>query len=102
MIAPWEVVVLATPQVDAGEVEEVYDSLREGGDVDVVLDDREGKGLGWKMRDADLIGYPVLVVLGRGWKERREVEVQCRRLGVKREVGIEGLRGEVVALLEQL
>jgi prolyl-tRNA synthetase len=102
VIAPWEVVVLAAPQVDAGEVEDVYDSLRRGGDVDVVLDDREGKGLGWKMRDADLIGYPVLVVLGRGWKERRKVEVQCRRLGVKREVGIEGLRGEVVALLEQL
>ena len=54
------------------------------------------------MKDADLIGYPVVVVMGRGWKDKRELEVQCRRLGVKKDVGLGQLRGEVEALLAQL
>ncbi|KAF2131376.1 prolyl-tRNA synthetase-like protein, partial [Dothidotthia symphoricarpi CBS 119687] len=116
VVAPWEAAVLTAPQTADAEAAEVYDVLRgvggastgiSGGSegsaaIDVVLDDRPDKSLGWKLRDADLIGYPVLVVLGRGWKDRREVEVQCRRLGVKRDVGLGELRGEVVGLLARL
>ncbi|KAF1944499.1 prolyl-tRNA synthetase [Clathrospora elynae] len=105
VIAPYEAIILTTPQVDDGEATEVYDALygeARGGQVDLVLDDRVGKSLGWKLRDADLIGYPVIVVLGRGWKERREVEVQCRRLGMKKDIGLSELRREVLRLLEQL
>jgi prolyl-tRNA synthetase len=107
VVAPFEAIILATAQVGDGEAEEVYDALRSGtGDgkevVDVVLDDRPDKNLGWKLRDADLIGYPVLVVLGRGWRERREVEVQCRRLGVKQDVGVGQLREFVGGILENL
>ncbi|EUC50160.1 hypothetical protein COCMIDRAFT_32494 [Bipolaris oryzae ATCC 44560] len=104
-IAPYEVVVLSSPAAEEKDIHDVYDKLagRAGeGAVDVVLDDRSGKNLGWKMKDADLIGYPVVVVLGKRWKESREVEVQCRRLGVVRNVGVEELRDEVVGLLEQL
>ncbi|KAF2833222.1 prolyl-tRNA synthetase [Ophiobolus disseminans] len=98
-IAPFEVVVLSAPKgEEVGDAEEVYDAL--GGDV--VLDDRVDKGLGWKLRDADLIGYPVVVVLGRGWRERREVEVQCRRLDVKRDVGLGEVREVVEGLLGEL
>jgi prolyl-tRNA synthetase len=105
VIAPYEAIILSTPHVEGGEPAQVYDALHEGGErgsVDVVMDDRVGKSLGWKLKDADLIGYPVIVVLGRGWKEKREVEVQCRRLGVKKEVGLSELRAEVLQLLEQL
>ncbi|EMD91701.1 hypothetical protein COCC4DRAFT_57279 [Bipolaris maydis ATCC 48331] len=104
-IAPYEVIVLSSPAAEEKDVHNVYDMLSgRGGEgaVDVVLDDRAGKNLGWKMKDADLIGYPVVVVLGKRWKESGEVEVQCRRLGVVRNVGVEGLRGEVLGLLEQL
>ena len=106
VVAPFEVVVLPGPQAEAAEAVEVYDAVagdlgrRDG--VDVVLDDRPIKSLGWKLKDADLIGYPVVVVLGREWKERREVEVQCRRLGVKKDVKLDELKGEVESLLEKL
>ncbi|KAF1911775.1 hypothetical protein BDU57DRAFT_598420 [Ampelomyces quisqualis] len=101
-LAPWEAVVLPSAGVAAADAEAVYDELA-GGGVDVVLDDRPGKALGWKMRDAEGIGYGVVVVMGRGWAGGgREVEVQCRRLGVRRGVGVEGLGGEVGALLERL
>ncbi|KAJ4359046.1 hypothetical protein N0V95_002508 [Ascochyta clinopodiicola] len=103
-VAPFEVAVLAGPQVDDGAAAQVYDAVGKAGagGVDVVLDDRAGKGLGWKMKDADLIGYPVVVVMGRGWKDKGEVEVQCRRLGVKKDVGVDALKSEVEGLLAQL
>ncbi|KAF2189656.1 prolyl-tRNA synthetase [Zopfia rhizophila CBS 207.26] len=106
VIAPFECIVVSTPQVPEEEAIKVYDVLRDGrrvgGEVDLILDDRAIKSLGWKLRDADLIGYPVIVVLGRAWKERGEVELQCRQLGVKEEVGLEGLRETVVGLLGRL
>ncbi|KAF1930865.1 prolyl-tRNA synthetase [Didymella exigua CBS 183.55] len=103
VVAPFEVAILPGPQAEAAEAVEVYDAITEkGSEVDAVLDDRPIKSLGWKLKDADLIGYPVVVVLGRGWKERREVEVQCRRLGVKTDVKLDELKGEVEGLLEQL
>jgi len=101
VIAPFETIILAAPNVDAQAAEEVYDALSgEGGDV--VLDDREGKSLGWKLKDADLIGYPIVVVLGRGWREGGMVEVQCRGLGVRRDVGVGDVSGVVGGLLERL
>jgi prolyl-tRNA synthetase len=107
VVAPYEAIILTTAQVGDGEAGEVYDALSSGSGegkegVDVVLDDRPDKNLGWKLRDADLIGYPVLLVLGRGWRERREVEVQCRRLGVKQDVGVGQLRDFVGGILEKL
>lgn len=73
------------------------------GGIDVILDDRD-KSLGWKLKDADLIGYPVMVVVGRTWRSKSPglVEVQCRRLGVKEEVQLQDLKKVVAALLNQL
>jgi prolyl-tRNA synthetase len=107
VVAPFEAAVLTGPAVGEEESMEVYDLLSRYAEkglqtVDAVLDDRAGKSLGWKMKDADLIGYPVVVVMGRGWKDKRELEVQCRRLGVKKDVGLGQLREEVEALLAQL
>lgn len=105
VVAPYEAIIITTPQVTEEDSAQVYDTLagRDGAtELDLILDDRPIKSLAWKLRDADLIGYPVLVVLGRRWKERREVEVQCRRLGVKKDVALENLRSEVLDLLEQL
>jgi prolyl-tRNA synthetase len=41
------------------------------------LDDRP-KPLSWKLKDADLVGYPLVIVLGRKWLETGEYEIQCR------------------------
>jgi prolyl-tRNA synthetase len=107
-VAPFEGAVLTGPNVQDGEAVEVYDAIsgiggeKGRGEVDAVLDDRPIKSLGWKLKDADLIGYPIVVVMGRGWKERREVEVQCRRLGVKKDVALSELKRDVEGLLEQL
>ena len=69
--------------------------------IDAILDDRE-KELPWKLKDADFIGYPVIVLLGRAWKKEKKCEVQSRRLKVREEVSLDDLRGFVTSLLAQL
>ncbi|KXH45903.1 prolyl-tRNA synthetase [Colletotrichum nymphaeae SA-01] len=99
VIAPYEVVVISTPAL-AQDASQVYDEIATGG-IDTVLDDRSAS-FGWKLNDADLVGYPVLVILGKVWKETGNCEVQCRRFGIKETVPLEELRQRVAELLEQL
>ncbi len=73
-----------------------------GHQVDVVLDDRSHNFM-WKLKDADLIGYPVIVLLGRAWKTQGKCEVQCRRLDkLRTEVALEDLPAFVASLLQRL
>lgn len=100
-IAPFEVAIIPTSGL-AHEAEGLYDTLAAGkSGLDVVLDDRK-QSFGWKMKDADLIGYPVVVILGKSWKEKGTCEVQCRRLSVKEDVPVDALPQFVSELLDQL
>ncbi|KAF4767666.1 hypothetical protein HAV15_009508 [Penicillium sp. str.  len=69
-MAPYEVVVVPGKGLET-VADQVYDSLTcdAAAPVDVILDDRD-KGMGWKLGDADLIGYPIIVVVGNGWKKK--------------------------------
>ncbi|KAH0388228.1 prolyl-tRNA synthetase, partial [Aureobasidium melanogenum] len=94
-IAPFSAVVIpANGNEDAAE--DVTKKLVSSG-FDAVLDDRK-KPMGWKLNDADLVGYPLIIVLGRAWKTEGKVEVQCRRLDIKEEVQC---GGDVSSALEQ-
>lgn len=108
VMAPFEVVIVPTKGLDA-DAAAIYDLLvakKSEEDsyarIDAILDDRN-RAFGWKLADADLIGYPVIIVLGRNWQTERACEVQCRRLDGWREVVPEGkLRGVVHSLLKGL
>lgn len=119
-IAPFTTVVVAAPKAATEEdLARVYDVLAkeervqqhrltvdENGEssstaLDVTLDDRD-RPLGWKLRDADLIGYPFIVVLGKAWKAGGKVELQCRRLEVREEVPLEDLGARLRSLERQL
>jgi prolyl-tRNA synthetase len=104
VIAPYEAVVIPARGLEEGAVN-VYDALAGGRSasrdtLDVVLDDRSNS-FAWKMQDADLVGYPIIVVVGRSWKNGT-CEVQCRRLGTKEEIPLDGLTAYIDKLLEQL
>ena len=106
VIAPYEAVIVPTEDTESAAVE-VYDVLTGAGDhtageaIDTLLDDRK-KQLGWKLRDADMIGYPVVIVVGRHWTQGKKCEVQCRRLGLKEVIPVEDLRSFVQKQLRQL
>ncbi|KAF7860873.1 hypothetical protein EAF04_008391 [Stromatinia cepivora] len=98
VMAPFEIVVIPGKGSDEDALQ-IFDTFSTAA-MDPVVDDRE-VSIAWKLRDADLIGYPVIVLLGRKWKEGL-CEVQCRRLDVKENVKIEDLTDFVGRLLSQL
>lgn len=81
-IAPYEVVVIP---VNSGDEElmkysnEIYGGLSKTS-KEIVLDDRDERA-GVKFNDADLIGYPVQVIIGKATKEKQTVEIKIRRTG---------------------
>jgi len=102
VVAPFEVCIFTHFPEAREDVDMMYDCLTSGSARDVIVDDRE-RDLVWKMRDADLVGYPVFLVLGRAWKNDRLIELQSRRAGIKSLiVKPEELRGVVDELLETL
>ncbi|KAG0152469.1 hypothetical protein CROQUDRAFT_35292 [Cronartium quercuum f. sp. fusiforme G11] len=42
---------------------------------DVLIDDRNQR-VGWKLMDADLVGYPIVVLLGNRWVKDRIIEIK--------------------------
>ncbi|GAB7350909.1 hypothetical protein MBLNU459_g1422t1 [Dothideomycetes sp. NU459] len=106
-IAPFQAVVIPGKgnEEDAGrlyrDLHRTVSTMEEMEDFDGVLDDR-GKPMGWKLNDADLVGYSVIVVLGRAWKSEAKVEIQCRRLGLKEEVHESQLADAVAKCLRRL
>jgi prolyl-tRNA synthetase len=64
-----------TPELQAAE--EIYTTLSEGG-VEVIYDDRD-LGPGEKFADAELLGCPLRLTVGRRALESGEIEVQIRR-----------------------
>ena len=106
VIAPFEAIIIPIKGMES-EAADVYNLLTTStghpsqGPIDAILDDRK-RDFGWKTKDADMIGYPIIVILGRGWKSDRECEVQCRRLIIKERVSANDLKAFVEGLLQQL
>jgi prolyl-tRNA synthetase len=100
-LAPFAVHLVAvgrpgTPERDAAEG--LYETLV-GAGVDVLYDDREA-GPGEKFADAELLGCPVRLTVGRRSLESGEVEAQVRR-GRNEAPGLP-LGGDTPALLRAL
>lgn len=67
--------------------------------LDVLLDDRAGKvSPGVKFKDAELIGVPTIVTVGRGVAEG-VIEVKDRRSGEKQEIALDGAADTLVTLV---
>lgn len=87
-VAPFQVHVLVT-----GKGTELFEAAQTLGDqltaagIDTLIDDRKKVSAGVKFKDAELLGMPWLVVIGRGLKEGT-VEVRCRATGERREIAV--------------
>jgi prolyl-tRNA synthetase len=79
-LAPFAVHLVAIGNVESAEraaAEEVYATLCDGG-IEVLFDDRDA-GPGEKFADAELLGCPLRLTVGRRALESAEIEVQVRR-----------------------
>ena len=83
-IAPFDVVLLnldpSVPEV-AEKADAIYDMLRARG-YDVLMDDREERP-GFKFKDADIIGVPLQLTVGKDGVSRGIVGTKDRRTGEK-------------------
>ncbi|KMO68494.1 proline--tRNA ligase [Mycolicibacterium obuense] len=97
-VSPFDVhVVIANkdPEARAGATELAADLDRLG--VDVLLDDRTASP-GVKFKDAELLGVPWIVVVGRGWADG-VVELRDRFSGDKRDVAAASATEEILAAI---
>jgi prolyl-tRNA synthetase len=65
--------------------------------IRVLLDDRLGVSPGVKFNDAELIGVPTIVVVGRGVAQGT-IEVKDRKTGAKEDINLAGAVAHLVAL----
>lgn len=95
-VSPFDVhLVIANKDAAArAGAEELAGELDRRG-VDVLFDDRTASP-GVKFKDAELLGVPSIVVVGRGWADG-VVELRNRFSGEKREVAVDGAADAIVA-----
>jgi prolyl-tRNA synthetase len=93
-VAPYGAHVIVLPGLER-RGEEVAAALSEAGE-EVLLDDRDERA-GEKFADADLIGSPMRVTVGRKTLEDGAVDVRDRATGEERRVAIDEVAGAVVA-----
>jgi prolyl-tRNA synthetase len=89
-IAPYDVHVVALPGVET-EAEQAAQTL-DGAGAEVLLDDRDARA-GEKFADADLIGCPIRVTVGKKTVEDGAVDVRDRESGEERRVPLADLGG---------
>ena len=61
---------------------------------EIIIDDRKERA-GVKFADADLIGWPLQVVVGKRGLAEGKVELKLRRTGEKRDFVLDGLAGKL-------
>ena len=102
-IAPYEAVIVPannkSEEVMAA-AGKLYEDMEDSRD-EVVLDDRNERA-GIKFKDADLIGYPVRVTIGKKWQQSGCVEIKIRRSGEVVEVPLEEAKDKVLEILKTL
>ena len=77
-LAPYKVCIippkkgsLEEKSCDPNLTYEIYDNLQSISSVknDVIIDDRTSRTVGWRLAQANIIGYPLIIVIGKSVKE---------------------------------
>ena len=99
-IAPAQVHIVATGKDDLPfiKAEELALEMESRG-ISVMLDDRKDASPGVKFKDAELIGNPIILIVGKALAEGK-VELRVRKSGAKSEVAIDKAVTEIVNLLK--
>jgi prolyl-tRNA synthetase len=101
-IAPFEVII--TPVSEEDEIkqaaEDIYKKLN-GLGVEVLLDDRDARG-GVKFKDADLLGIPVRITIGKKTLAEGKVELKIRSESETKKIDLAIAADEVAKLVKDM
>ncbi len=102
-IAPYRVVVVLAKSDDpaAKTAADAVEAALSARGIDVAVDDRKDASAGVKFKDAELVGYPVQVTLGKHVVDGK-AEVKSRRTGVVDLVPLSDVPERVATLLASL
>jgi len=83
VVTPWKTIILPLSKT----VLESSDILKRisgsVGQDEVIVDDRYDMSFGRRIRDAELVGYGSIMILGKQWEKEGKVEVHFRRTGTR-------------------
>ena len=80
-IAPYKCTIIYVDGL-AEDAESIYELLKANG-VEVIIDDRCSLSFGAKLKDAKLLGFPYAIIIGKKYKETKEIEIERRIDGGK-------------------
>ena len=102
-IAPFQVILLSLSVKDAEvtkAADTLYEELMKRG-IETLYDDRNERP-GIKFKDADLIGIPLRVMVGKRFIEAGEVEIKHRGSGATEALPMVGAADALAAMLDRL
>ncbi|MCD8554967.1 proline--tRNA ligase [Seleniivibrio sp.] len=102
-LAPFKVCVVPLAVKDEEvmkNAEVIYNTLNRMG-LEPIIDDRDERA-GVKFNDAELIGIPVRITIGKKTLEKGCVEITVRKTGITEEVPVEGCTERAAAILQEL
>lgn len=84
-IAPYKAIIIPAPKMDVSVIQSIYDITQKIPYLndDVVWDDRDNLGFGYKLKEASLIGFPYRIIVGKTMLTEGKVEVEKRLNGEK-------------------
>ncbi len=100
-LAPFQAIILnLDPKNEeiTGAAESFYRKLQQEG-LEVLLDDRDERP-GIKFKDADLIGIPYRITIGKRFAQEGEVEVRTRKDGQTKSLSLNETAAEVVNAIQ--
>lgn len=102
-IAPFKVIILAVNTVDEEVIaisEKIYESFLKRG-IEVIIDDRHERP-GIKFKDADLIGIPIQVIVGKKNLKEKKIEIKIRKTGERILENIDNIEGRLSEMLSKI
>ncbi len=103
-LTPYKVIIIPVNVNDSNSMQmanHIYDDLTNIAGIEVLLDDRDQRP-GVKFKDADLIGIPIKIVIGKKFAETKELEIKLRKSGETFLTPPEEIRSRIESLFEML
>jgi len=102
-VAPYQVALISlfnkkTPEV-AEVADNIYQQLTDAG-LEVLYDDRDERA-GVKFNDADLLGMPIRLTVGKRGVQNGTIEMKLRRNDEGGDLSLENIAAEVQAIVDQ-